>query len=134
MAIKGLYTDAITLVAEVIESKRKPSHPWGEIAQSAFASKPAVVQHGTTCRAILALGRQDTDPDGLLPVKGCTILGASSDHLVLDCGQTVQPVGSEVCFQLNYSALVRSMTSPFVAKVMVNPSRDHYEPMSIPAS
>jgi len=28
------------------------------------------------------------------------------------------PVGKEVTFQLNYSALVRSMTSPFVVKVV----------------
>jgi hypothetical protein len=27
-------------------------------------------------------------------------------------------VGAEIAFHLNYSALVRAMTSPFVAKVM----------------
>ncbi len=32
--ITGLYTDAITLVAEVIESKTKPAQPWGRIAQA----------------------------------------------------------------------------------------------------
>ena len=44
--IEGLHTDAITLVAEVIESKRKPSEPWGEIAQTAFGEKRPVVRDG----------------------------------------------------------------------------------------
>ena len=35
-AIKHLYTDAFTLIAEVIESKNKPSKPRGKIAQTAF--------------------------------------------------------------------------------------------------
>ena len=46
------------------------------------------------------------------------ILGASSDHLVVDSGKCQAPVGAEIGFQLNYSALVRAMTSPFVTKVM----------------
>ena len=42
------------------------------------------------------------------------LLGASSDHLVLDSGPDLPPVGTELRFGLNYSALMRSMTSPFV--------------------
>ena len=34
--IAGLHTDAVTLVAEVIESKRKPTRPWGRLGQNAF--------------------------------------------------------------------------------------------------
>ncbi|MEP4651301.1 MAG: alanine racemase, partial [Ilumatobacter sp.] len=34
--IAGLHTDAVTLVAEVIESKRKPTRPRGHSGQSAF--------------------------------------------------------------------------------------------------
>jgi predicted amino acid racemase len=63
---------------------------------------------------ILALGRQDTDPDGLTPPPGISILGMSSDHLVLDAGDWDLPVGAEVAFGVNYSALVRATTSPFV--------------------
>jgi predicted amino acid racemase len=122
--IDGLHTDAITLVAEVIESKRKPSQPWGEIAQTAFGDKPTVVYRGDSWRLILALGRQDTDPDGLLPPPGISILGASSDHLVADAGQDRLSVGVEVAFQLDYSALVRAMTSPFVAKHVTSHARD----------
>lgn len=114
--IDGLHTDAITLVAEVIESKLKPSLPWGEIAQTAFGKKPAATDRGRISQAILAIGRQDTDPDGLGPPSGLEVLGASSDHLIVDSGRHRLSVGTEVTFQLNYSALVRAMTSPFVAK------------------
>ena len=116
--IDGLHTDAITLIAEVIESKVKPSQPWGEIAQTAFGEKPPATDRGDISQTILAIGRQDTDPDGLHPPPGMEILGASSDHLIVDSGSDRVSVGAEVTFQLNYSALVRAMTSPFVTKVM----------------
>jgi len=116
--IGGLHTDAITLIAEVIESKVKPSQPWGEIAQTAFGEKPPATDRGNITQTILAIGRQDTDPDGLHPPDGIEILGASSDHLITDSSRAAISVGAEVTFQVNYSALVRAMTSPFVAKIM----------------
>jgi predicted amino acid racemase len=116
--IDGLHSDAITLTAEVIESKTKPSQPWGRIAQSAFGSVPVSTDRGRISQAILAIGEQDTDPAGLFPPPGISILGASSDHLVVDAGATPLAIGAEVTFQVNYSALVRAMTSPFVSKVM----------------
>ena len=116
--IDGLHTDAFTLVAEVIESKVKPSQPWGEIAQTAFGQKPPTMDHGHIYQTILALGRQDTDPGGLQPPPGIEVLGASSDHLIVKSACHSLSVGAEITFQLNYSALVRAMTSPFVARVM----------------
>ena len=115
--IDGLHTDAIQLVAEVIESKIKPSRPWGEIAQSAFGAMPPTVDRGSIRQAILAVGHQDTDPGGLGAPPGIEILGASSDHLIVDPGCCDRPVGAVITFGLNYGALVRAMTSPFVAKV-----------------
>ena len=116
--IEGLHTDAITLVAEVIESKVKPTQPWGALAQNAFGDQPPATMPGRISQTILAIGRQDTDPDGLEPPPGIKILAASSDHLIADAGRGRLSVGSEVMFQLNYSALVRAMTSPFVDKVL----------------
>ncbi len=112
--ITGLHTDAITLVAEVIESKVKPSLPCGEIAQTAFGDQQTVTDRGLIPQAILAIGYQDTDPHGIQPPLDVEILGASSDHLIVE---SRLPVGAEMTFQLNYSALLRAMTSPFVAKV-----------------
>ena len=117
--IEGLRQDGFRLVAEVIEVKTKPSTPWGDVAQSAFgAVRPtdSPAPSGTQRRAILALGRQDVDPDGLIAPAGFTVLGASSDHLVIDIGTHDVSVGEEVGFGLGYGALLRASTSPFVAK------------------
>jgi len=102
----------------VIEAKNKPSKPTGKIAQTAFGEAPAAIDRGPVRQSILAVGQQDTDPCGLRPPAGAKVMGASSDHLILETDGENLPVGKEVTFQLNYSALVRSMTSPFVAKVM----------------
>jgi predicted amino acid racemase len=116
--IDGLYTDAITLCAEVIEAKLKPSMPLGTIAQNAFGEIPAVIDRGLVTQAILAVGQQDVDPSGLQAPNGMDVMGASSDHLILESEQRELTVGAEVIFQVNYGALVRAMTSPFVTKVM----------------
>jgi predicted amino acid racemase len=115
--IDGLHTDAITLCAEVIEAKVKPSKPTGRIAQTAFGTAPPVTDRGWVTQAILAVGQQDIDPSGLQAPTGIDVLGASSDHLILESDRRELSVGAEVIFQLNYSALLRAMTSPFVTKV-----------------
>ncbi len=115
--IDGLATGAVTLVAEVIESKTKPSRPRGEQGQTAFGD--TVEERGArgpSHRVIVALGRQDVDVEGLVAPDGVDILGASSDHLVLDAHANRPDVGAELRFTLNYSALLRAMTSPFVAR------------------
>lgn len=114
--VNGLHTDAITLVAEVIESKIKPSQPWGDIAQTAFGKAAGVIDRGTIRQTILAIGRQDIDPDGLKTTEGVRIFGASSDHLIVESTINDLTVGDEVTFQINYSSLLRAMTSPFVSK------------------
>jgi predicted amino acid racemase len=122
--IEHLHTDAITLVAEVIESQRKPSRPRGEIGQTAFGAAAPVPtasdrdDQGDAVRTIVAIGHQDVDPAGLLAPVGVEVIGASSDHLVIGTGRHGLPIGSEVTFGLDYSALVRAMTSPYVAKVV----------------
>lgn len=116
--IDGLHCDAITLVAEVIESNVKPSRPWGTIAETAFGALPPSADRGDVSQVIFALGRQDTDPAGLHPPPGIELLGASSDHLVAASGRDRPAVGGETRFQLDYSALLRAMTSPFVTKTI----------------
>jgi predicted amino acid racemase len=114
--IGGLHTDAITLVAEVIESKVKPTQPWGVLAENAFGTCPVVIDRGTIRQSMLAIGIQDVDPSGLSPPAGTEILGSSSDHLLVTSSFDGVAVGGEMKFQLNYSALLRAMTSPFVTK------------------
>jgi predicted amino acid racemase len=115
--IDGLHTDAITLCAEVIEAKLKPSMPSGTIAQNVSGEVPPVTDRGLVAQAILAIGQQDVDPSGLRAPDGMEVMGASSDHLILESECADLTVGAEVVFQLNYGALVRAMTSPFVTKL-----------------
>lgn len=117
--IAGLHVDAFRLTAEVIEAKIKPSLPWGDRAQNAFGEIVPIVDRGEISQAILGVGRQDSDPAGLEPPAGMTILGASSDHLVIDTGSHMPAIGTEMGFGINYSTLLRAMSSPFVEKVIV---------------
>lgn len=125
-ALPGLYADAFRLVGEVIEVEVKATQPWGDRAQTAFGELPkpaaaSTTRAATTRQAIVALGRQDVDLDGLLPPPGIKVLGMSSDHLVLDLGDHRLAVGDELGFDLGYGGLVRAMTSPFVSKLELRP-------------
>jgi len=114
--IPGLFTDAFTLVAEVIESKIKPSLPSGEVCQDAFLHIPEFEDPGQIRRVILGAGLQDLTVSGLTPGLDIDILGMSSDQIVVDAKQNCLHVGDKVEFTLNYGALLSAMTSPYVMK------------------
>jgi len=115
--IPGLHTDAFTLVGEVIELKTKPSRPYGQVAQNAFGHTPVFEERGPARRAILALGRQDVDVSAIKPRADVDVIGASSDHLILEARDPGLEVGKEIEFDVAYGALLRAMTSPYVEKV-----------------
>lgn len=115
--IEGLRTDAFSLIGELIEVKTKPAQPWGDTAQAAFGRPSAAPKRGPIRQGIVALGRQDADNAGLTPPAGISVLAMSSDHLILDIGDHDLSAGDEVAFGLDYAALMRASTSPFVAKV-----------------
>jgi len=117
-----LRRDAITLAAPVIECKVKPSVPWGESTQDAFGNRPQFEDRGDRLRAICALGRQDASPEGLTPVDPrVRVLGASSDHLLLDVGDLgrVPALGEAIEFVPGYGATLGLFTSPYVEKRFV---------------
>jgi len=118
--IPGLCTDAFTLIAEVIESKIKPSIPYGEVCQDAFGNIPEFQDRGQIRRDVLGVGLQDVLVSGLTPRLDIDIIGASSDHIILYAKQVDLKVGDEVVFNLNYGALLSVMTSPYVMKRYVN--------------
>jgi ornithine racemase len=118
-AISGLHTQAFQLIAEVIESKTKPSLPFGEICQDAFGNVSRFQDRGICQRAIIALGRQDVLVSGLTSHHQLEILGSSSDHIILDSQNQNLQVGDEVNFNLDYGALLAAMTSPFIRKKFI---------------
>lgn len=118
-AIPGLHTHAFRLIAEVIESKKKPSLPFGEICQDAFGNVPSFQDRGIQQRVIIALGRQDVPVSGLKSNSELEIIGASSDHIILDDKNHNLRVGDEVSFNLDYGGLLAAMTSPFIKKQFI---------------
>lgn len=119
--VSDTYQDAFILSAEIIEKKLKPSVPIGEIGQDAFGNIPSVQDKGMMTRCILNIGRQDVNIEGLSPRSpSLEIIGATSDHLLIDATKDADlNVGDVVSFDLNYSAMLASMTSPFVTKVVL---------------
>lgn len=121
----GLHTDAFTVSAPVVECLVKPSLPRGTSAQDAFGNAPTFVDRGERRRAICALGRQDAPPEGLVPVDPrVEVLGASSDHLILDVEALDRPprLGEAIEFVPNYAATLQLFTSPYVTKVFTPPA------------
>ena len=105
-----LRMDALTLRAEVVEVKDKPTYPIGEFAIDAFGRKPVYEDRGIRRRAILALGRADVgELESLIPKEpGLTVIGGSSDHCIVDvedCPRRLQ-VGDIVEFSLCYSHML----------------------------
>ena len=104
-----LRMDALTLRAEVVEVKDKPTYPIGEFAIDAFGRKPVYEDRGIRRRAILALGRADVgELESLIPREpGLTVIGGSSDHCIVDvedCPRRL--VGDIVEFSLCYSHML----------------------------
>lgn len=110
--IDGMYTDAFTLVAEVIETGSKPAPSAIALVNPTLARRRIVQASGVSERFIVAMGHQDTDILGLSMPVGSTLIGATSDHLVIGMPGTPPPLGSEVRFHLNYNALMHAMAAP----------------------
>ncbi|MBP7460051.1 MAG: alanine/ornithine racemase family PLP-dependent enzyme [Candidatus Delongbacteria bacterium] len=125
--LPGTRQDAMICRAEIIELQTKPSMPRGVTGQNAFGEQARYIDRGIRQRAILALGRQDVVFDGLTPLDpGHIILGASSDHLLVDVSDSRTPlrVGDRILFIPNYGALLALATSPYVAKHYVSSDDD----------
>ncbi len=124
----GTSQDAFVLRAEVIELKEKPSIPIGERGQDAFGGTPRFGDGASEhlegakremVRAILNVGREDILVEGVEPIDNrLGILGASSDHLIVDVTRAAGSVtlGGELEFLMNYGALLAAMTSSYVEK------------------
>jgi predicted amino acid racemase len=108
------YQDAFNVAAEVVEIDVKPSLPEGPVTIDAFGRTPHWEDLGLRRRAILAIGEQDLRVDSLHPKRpGVTIVGASSDHLVVDVTEVDPPVhlGDELEFDPGYAAVATAMAS-----------------------
>ncbi|NLM07163.1 MAG: alanine/ornithine racemase family PLP-dependent enzyme [Tissierellia bacterium] len=115
--IDGTKCNAFTLKAEIIELKEKPSVPIGEVGKDAFGNVPEFVDRGIRKKAIIGIGKQDVHPDDIHPIDGdIIILGASSDHTILDVTDSKinYKLGDIVEFNLDYGAILSLSTSKYV--------------------
>lgn len=115
--IPYLYKDIMHLEAEIVEIWRKPSCPFGTIGADAFGNIPGFEDRGSRLRAIVAVGRQDLRISGIYPMhSGVEILGASSDHMILDIEDNEDDleIGQILKFGVDYGAMLSLATSPYV--------------------
>jgi predicted amino acid racemase len=82
--IEGMQHDCFVLSCEIVEIKEKPSVPIGTQGYAALNTKPSFEDKGIRRRAICSVGRQDIDLDIIPHDSDIHVLGASSDHLLLD--------------------------------------------------
>jgi ornithine racemase len=119
--ISGLERTDPVVSATVLECYRKPPAPKGPGGLDAFGHVPEVdLPEHDAWYALLDLGRRDMEPRGLRPLlPGAYLAGATSDASVLITPEPLRP-GEEVEFAVDYDALVRAVTSPFVTKEYVS--------------
>lgn len=120
--IPETYHDAIKLEAQIVELKEKPSLPIGEVGVDAFGEKPFYEDKGIMKRAIIAVGKQDTDLGSMIPCdERIEIMGGSSDHIILDltrCGDDYK-LGDIVEFTVGYGGMLKLATSSYVDRKYV---------------
>lgn len=119
--IPGLTRDTMELSAAVIECNAKPTIPWGFQRTNGFGESPAIpADRGIRRRAILELGRCDVgEVSQLICPEGVSIIGASSDHLVVDVEDLPGGirVGDSLTFRLVYQGMLFAFTAEDVKKV-----------------
>ena len=122
--LPGTHRDVFTIECQIVELKDKPSLPWGEVGVDSYGHRATFTDRGPCRRkAVCALGKQDFDLETTTPVDpGVVMLGASSDHLMLDVTDSARNyrVGDAVSLQLGYFSTMRAFTSEYVEKVYLD--------------
>lgn len=115
--------DVFLLSAEILEVREKPTCPQGKIGFDAFGKTPSYEDRGVRRRAVVGLGRADYGSvDDIFPVEaGIRIVGASSDHTILDVEDYAGELkpGDKVEFNIMYAAMLYATSSANVKKEYV---------------
>ncbi len=115
--------DVFTLKAEVVEVKDKPSYPEGELTADAFGRVRSYDDRGIRRRALAAIGLADygSFTDILPRAAGVEVIGASSDHTVLDVEAVKDRirVGDVLEFDIDYASMVYLTNTPSVRRKYV---------------
>ncbi len=121
--IEGLDKDTFVLKAQIIEVNEKPTHPVGELMVNAFGEYAHYEDRGIRKRAIIALGNQDVgDSSKIVPKdKNIIVLGASSDHTILDIHEckSEYKLGDIVEFNVLYQSMLFTTLSKYINKKII---------------
>ena len=109
-----LNQDVFRLKMEIVELKNKPTYPSGTIGRDAFGHEPEYIDRGNRMHAICAGGKVDygSEEEIFPPDDAIKIIGASSDHTLLDVEDYVHggghelKVGDILTFEINYASMV----------------------------
>ena len=122
LPFKEMHHDVFTLTAEIIEMQQKPNVPSGLAGKNLSGETPVFSDEEkgkSSLRAIVDVGLLDMDcKDIALLIPDATIIGASSDMLILDLGENPEDlqVGDNINFSMNYMAVLRAMSSDYIDK------------------
>ncbi|WP_299605145.1 hypothetical protein [uncultured Tateyamaria sp.] len=107
-----MFRDAFTLLAEVIETDAKSVRPFLGDTDPSVAKIYLVPNNSETTRLLLSNGHQDAGATGLKMPPGNTLIGATSNHLVIGTKDPTLCVGSGIRFQMIYGTLMRARAAP----------------------
>ena len=66
--LEKMHDDTLILECELVEVQTKPSKPIGNTGHNAFGEEVEFADQGTMLRGVCAMGRQDANLDGLIPL------------------------------------------------------------------
>jgi ornithine racemase len=115
------HYDTFRAFAPVVEVQEKPSAPEGVCGRDAFERVHDWPDLGVRRRAVLAMGEIDLAMEHVLPARpDISLVGASSDHTVIDVTDADPPVevGDEVEFACRYTAISTGWSSIYPQKVV----------------
>jgi predicted amino acid racemase len=117
------HHDTFRAYARVIEVQEKPSAPEGPVGKDAFNRIHEWPDLGVRRRAVLELGEIDLSVADICPTRaGITMVGASSDHAVIDVtdAEPAVAVGDELEFRCAYTAVSTGWSSVTTDKIVLS--------------
>ncbi len=120
--IEGMKQNSIRLHGSIIELKKKPLVPWGELGMNVMGEEKEFdedLKGKSSYRAIMDVGQIDVSPQFLTPIDDTLdIIGASSDMMVVNLHDNPNnyQIGDYITWDIDYIGTVQLMNSPYVDK------------------
>ncbi len=122
--IEGMSTDVFTLYSEILELKKKPNQPYGELGTNLEGISfdfDNTIPVEESYRAILDFGIIDTDKEHIQFLDPeIKIVGISSDMTVVNIGNNPNKykVGDFIEIKLDYISALKILHSKYVEKIV----------------